>query len=293
MHRPRRRAASSLRRRAFTLVELLVVIGIVALLISILLPSLQAARRQADTVKCLSALRQIGTGYHLYANDHDGWWPMAVHTYRNASNGRVAQRRWHDFISKYVGGVVLNESGDQVTAPQIGTVKNENNILWGCPSWNRVYYGGTGSLSTLTIDSGLFPGYSMNIYTFAPKPVNATNAVGGYLPWATRTNNPPEVPKISGGWYWKQSQWKQPAQRALVFDNIHPNTSMVTTFPSPFPQLPNGLSFTIDFNRHSRYKVGTGPKVKSMNMVFCDGHAETVSARQAAYAIRFHPSAAE
>jgi len=62
-------------RTGFTLIELLVVIGIIAVLISILLPTLRRARQNAATAACLSNLRQIGMAFHMYANENNGWLP--------------------------------------------------------------------------------------------------------------------------------------------------------------------------------------------------------------------------
>lgn len=70
-----RRAGENPPGRAFTLVELLVVIGVIALLISILLPALNRARQQANQLACLSNLRQIDMGLLMYANNNRGRFP--------------------------------------------------------------------------------------------------------------------------------------------------------------------------------------------------------------------------
>ncbi|MEA2708859.1 MAG: hypothetical protein QOF78_1460 [Phycisphaerales bacterium] len=70
------RSSRCLRRAAFTLVELLVVIGIIAVLISVLLPTLRSAREAANRTQCLSNLRQIGTMLQMYANLSKGKVPL-------------------------------------------------------------------------------------------------------------------------------------------------------------------------------------------------------------------------
>jgi len=74
----------------FTLVELLVVIGIIALLISILLPSLSKARETANRAKCASNLRQIGQAMQLYANENNYAFPRGMYAGAVALQGKLS-----------------------------------------------------------------------------------------------------------------------------------------------------------------------------------------------------------
>jgi len=85
-------------QNGFTLVELLVVIGIIALLISILLPALNKARASARAIACQSNMRQVGQAFQMYAGEYkgiiapaqmrwDGWYVIT----------------WDDLLAKYLG----------------------------------------------------------------------------------------------------------------------------------------------------------------------------------------------
>jgi prepilin-type N-terminal cleavage/methylation domain-containing protein len=277
------------RRKGFTLVELLVVIGIIALLISILLPALNNARKQANVTKCLSSLRQIGNAFNMYAVENQGYWPMAIHQYTIPSDPVPNRdKRWLHFISRYVtknpdpnGDKDINFDGKNAAAH--GQIKDANNVLWGCPSWDRVGW----VSSAPTFNSDFHNGYSMNIYAFTPAPVTT---VGGRTNWVYRILTG-SVTQTTG-WYFKASQWKRPSERALILDSVHVNTSVSPSWPwwtpatSPMPNVPNATIFSPDFNRHAKKPRGAKETESTISMLFCDGSARVVSAKEAWSAIR-------
>src|SRR5579859_6559139 len=93
---------------SFTLVELLVVIGIISVLIALLMPALSRAREQSKQVACLSNLRQLGMAFYMYANDNKGLFP------RHADWGGEYPEDWlywennrdplQSAIAPYIGG---------------------------------------------------------------------------------------------------------------------------------------------------------------------------------------------
>ena len=73
------RIESRRRNGGFTLVELLVVIGIIAILMSMLMPALSRAKGKAHRISCMNNIRQIGMAGTMYAGDHDGEYPRRAH----------------------------------------------------------------------------------------------------------------------------------------------------------------------------------------------------------------------
>lgn len=111
------------RTRAFTLIEVLVVVAIIALLVAILLPSLARAREQAKMVTCQSYMKQMGTAFVAYSTAHDGVLPG------NAKDTNA------DWLGRYNPGQV--PPGGQYEQPEHGTVYDymgEQKEAYHCPS---------------------------------------------------------------------------------------------------------------------------------------------------------------
>jgi prepilin-type N-terminal cleavage/methylation domain-containing protein len=204
------------RRKGFTLVELLVVIGIIAVLISLLLPALGNARRQSQRTKCLSSLRQIGQGFQMYADTYKGYWPCAVHDAGNTgNNGKWAlpagrTLRWQDRLVEFIANVKGVNSVSDLQGMNTQQLQ-ASSILWGCPAY-RLMDGWSNNVPT---SDAARTGYAMQVYPLAPS--------------QTLNRHKPYIDASNTGRYFKMIEWTKPAQRILIgeglthFVQIHPN----------------------------------------------------------------------
>src|SRR5688572_29027100 len=98
---PPRRASSRAQAAAFTLVELLVVIGIIAVLMAILMPALSKARQASQTIKCASNLRQLGLATAMYTNENQGWLPYPTTMPGVPGDGAL----WFNMVDPYLAAL--------------------------------------------------------------------------------------------------------------------------------------------------------------------------------------------
>jgi prepilin-type N-terminal cleavage/methylation domain-containing protein len=297
------------RASAFTLVELLVVIGIIAVLISILLPALNTARRQANTVKCLSNLRQVGTCFMLYARDYKGAMPLvrgekndgspAFGPDTSTSGTDVGDTYWTDWLMPYFNKNAVSTG----TPTQAQFDAARKSVFWGCTNWSPpIVAAGFGA--QYSADDGGYvkvfeTGYSMNPFpTYKPGHPADPYALVPRNEWLVRSNA-----MAAKGKYHKISSYTMPAQRLLVADAnlwlllLNPTDANGTIAPPPAgryaadanPAL-KGLT-NIDRWRHSRTKppvrfgtyqgVTTNKDINTgrdaFNILYADFHASTVN----------------
>jgi prepilin-type N-terminal cleavage/methylation domain-containing protein/prepilin-type processing-associated H-X9-DG protein len=265
-----RAAGRPARRRAgFTLVELLVVIGIIALLISILLPALGTARRAGRSVKCIAALREIGSGFHMYSIEYKGWWPVAVHQGGNTQfplNASEPEMRWPDLIARFITSAKNPQYDDVYTV-------RKNSVLWGCPEWAK-----SQESDDVAFADKVRVGYGMQYYPLSD------NSKLAYITTAGTT-----------GRYFKLTEWSKASDRGLIADSVaHVLTTPLTIKSTDtwYPVRPGEAAtptFLIDGARHAPPSVQSHVKEYTTpytNMLFCDGHVMAVTVREAWNAIR-------
>ena len=292
-------------KRGFTLVELLVVIGIIALLVGILLPALSQARESARAIKCAANLRGVGQGLNIYAAANHGVFP-ASYIYRGqkiAGNMQTPDGPVQGYIhwSSFVYGS-LRQAGDPNQAFLCPSIENgglpptnttddnhdngQSNDAGGviddqvrrcaytlneavCPR-NKWVVGFQDARRRYRYVNGGAIRNNANVILATEFPANSkliedSGEVGGGA--VCKSHRPVH------GWAWGGNDYNMPAAPPTV-----PLRHATLNDMQPDPQPPGDSLCRLDWvgRNHYRYKKdGAGWDLRLTNFLYCDGHVET------------------
>jgi len=182
--------------KSFTLIELLVVIAIISILAALLLPAIKNAREPAKSVVCVNNLRTLALACHLYANDHDDFFPDAL-----SGPGPALYSPWYAPIRHYLGSIngsfaeysltnyTTNPPGMTFEIRNVGHAEYQNktgyngvayatprkpiyNNPYFCPATTGAY--GDGTFYSVVAWGGLWADYGINFATVGAPNWNAT-----------------------------------------------------------------------------------------------------------------------
>jgi prepilin-type N-terminal cleavage/methylation domain-containing protein/prepilin-type processing-associated H-X9-DG protein len=297
---------SSPRRTGFTLVELLVVIGIIAVLIGILLPALTAARRQANIVKCSSALRQIAYAFTMYSKENRDKYPVVKwtpHQFDSAPDSEAHSLFWIDFLLPYAAHGMASQSeqlkskGDAIASRNLERIKKS--VFWGCTDWQGSYGSSNPDWTDAQGISIFETGYGYNVFPFFDAKTQVADYSSGAM-WKNKISCDSAPQGINGPWYPYQ-RFQPYANRCLVteaalwFMWVMP-PDLTNHLVQPMPVGRAALSAAAGWSNIDRYRHGKYPSqvggnyndadrrgLVKINMLYADGHVSTLTDMKEVY----------
>lgn len=228
------------RLHAFTLVELLVVTGIVAVLIGLLLPVLSRAREQANRTLCISNVRQLGMAVLMYCNENRGWFPTCAYPANGIANVQMpSDWIWWE----------ANRNLDDSPVAQLLNVSGTRLVrLLRCPDDTFENHKVAGAIS---------PGQAPYLYSYTMNDGLAQNTVSA-------------VPAVFAT---RLTQWQTPAKKIMITEGMSVLKSMVS--PPVCPSWNYVIPVT---SRHGKgiSSLDGGQIGTNVSAVFLDGHAQPI-----------------